>query len=328
MAVALLSLAVVAYGGPAAESSEATLKSHSVQGRQFSVNYAVELRVPNRAQGTLDVFIPLAQTTSRQRIIKRELISNIGGIEKIEPLYDNRFWYAHVDHAEPGQVVKVSVRYEVERWPYVAKPTQATKILPNTKRSLFLKPNKKVPTSGRLLKRVLADIPKPSEDTIQSHLKAAYTYVIDTMEYKKVGVGWGNGDTYWACSEKYGNCTDYHALLISLARAQNIAARFSIGLPVPEDRSEARIEGYHCWVDAWLPGTGWFPMDASEEDKNPGRDLFGKQPADRMQFTVGRDIELGEGHTTGPLNYFIYPHVELGGQKFSDVRTRFSYHQL
>ena len=37
--------------------------------------------------------------------------------------------------------------------------------------------------------------------------QAIYDWVVDNVEYKKVGSGWGNGDTFWACSERYGNCT-------------------------------------------------------------------------------------------------------------------------
>ncbi|MGH7431515.1 MAG: hypothetical protein ACREI5_06800, partial [Candidatus Methylomirabilales bacterium] len=50
--------------------------------------------------------------------------------------------------------------------------------------------------------------------------------------------------------------------------------------------------------------------------------------ADRIQFTIGRDLELGEGHTTGPLNYFIYPHVEVVGRQFEGAKTSFRYAEV
>jgi hypothetical protein len=69
---------------------------------------------------------------------------------------------------------------------------------------------------------------------------------------------------------------------------------------VIERVSSGKIEEYHCWTEFYLPGVGWFPIDASEAWKHKERrDLyFGTHPADRIQFTVGRDLELGEGHTT------------------------------
>jgi len=75
---------------------------------------------------------------------------------------------------------------------------------------------------------------------------------------------------------------------------------------------------------------GWFPIDASEAWKHKERrDLyFGTQPADRIQFTIGRDLELGDGHTTGPLNYFIYPHVEVAGKRLDDVKRSFRFSEI
>src|SRR6266511_318482 len=136
--------------------------------------------------------------------------------------------------------------------------------------------------------------------------------------------------SFWACSKRYGNCTDFHALFISLARADGIPAQFEIGFPISEDRTSGVIDGYHCWTEFHLPGVGWFPIDASEAWKHKERrDLyFGTQPADRIQFTIGRDLELGDGHTTGPLNYFIYPHVEVAGKRLDNVKRSFRFSEI
>ncbi len=89
------------------------------------------------------------------------------------------------------------------------------------------------------------------------------------------------------------------------------------------------MSGYHCWVEFFIGGIGWIPIDASEAKKHPERrDLFfGSHPADRIQLTLGRDLQLGEGHRSGPLNYFVYPVVELDGELLEGVETRFRYAQ-
>ena len=97
--------------------------------------------------------------------------------------------------------------------------------------------------------------------------RTIYDWVVDNVEYKKVGSGWGNGDTFWACSERYGNCTDFHSLFNSLARTEGIPARFEIGFPIPTDRESGKLKGYHCWTQYSLPDTGWVPIDASEAAK-------------------------------------------------------------
>jgi hypothetical protein len=158
--------------------------------------------------------------------------------------------------------------------------------------------------------------------------RATYDWVVDNVEYKKTGSGWGNGDSYWACTERYGNCTDFHALFISLARTQGIPARFEIGFPISEERSAGDVGGYHCWVEFYLPETGWFPIDASEAFKQPEKREFfyGSHPSDRIHFTTGRDLRLGRDHVGRPLNYFIYPYVEVAGEPFQgEIEKSFSF---
>jgi len=161
--------------------------------------------------------------------------------------------------------------------------------------------------------------------------KTIYNWILDNMEYKKTGTGWGNGDTFWACSELYGNCTDFHSMFISLARTLGIPARFEMGFPVPTGKEEGIIGGYHCWLQFFIENKGWIPVDASEAAKHPEKkeQLFGSQPLDRILFTIGRDIKLGSDHKDKPLNYFIYPYVEIDGESFDQkLNTEFSYKDL
>ena len=73
------------------------------------------------------------------------------------------------------------------------------------------------------------------------------------------------------------------------------------------------------------------PIDASEAAKHPQMKelLYGTQPEDRIQFTTGRDLVLSPGSAGQPLNYFIYPYVEVGGAPSPErLHTRFSYRDL
>jgi len=300
--------------------------------RTFAFTYEASLTVAD-GQGPVDIFVPLAQSNRQQEVLSREVEATIPGDERSESRYENRFWHGHRDMAD-GKPIRVAVHYVVRRKAFrglEARSSVTKEPAGEHRQSLarFLLPNRRVPVSGPLIDAIRKDL-RPSGGSRVERARAIYDYVIDNMEYKKVGRGWGNGDTFWACTEKYGNCTDFHALFISLARAEGIPARFKIGFPIPEDRSEGVVAGYHCWVEFYLAGRGWLPIDASEAWKNPARrDLyFGTQPADRIQFTVGRDLELGNGHQAGPLNYFIYPHVEVAGRRVTGAKTRFYFREL
>jgi transglutaminase-like putative cysteine protease len=157
--------------------------------------------------------------------------------------------------------------------------------------------------------------------------RAIYDYVFANMKYDKSGTGWGRGDVLYACDAKKGNCTDFHSLFIAMARSQGIPAKFEIGFPLPADKNSGDISGYHCWAEFFDPEHGWIPVDISEAWKHPEKKdyFFGAHDDNRMQFTTGRDLELNPHQEAKPLNYFVYPYIEVAGKEYSNVSTAFSF---
>ena len=138
----------------------------------------------------------------------------------------------------------------------------------------------------------------------------------------------------WVCDSRFGNCTDFHSLFISLARSRGLPARFEIGLPLPSKRGEGNIGGYHCWALFHHDQKGWVPVDISEADKHPEMKeyYFGNLTENRVTFTTGRDINLVPKQDGGPLNFFVYPYVEVNGkplaQEQDDEAVRLQRHLL
>jgi transglutaminase-like putative cysteine protease len=270
------------------------------------------------ADTPINVYVPIAQDAARQTVKRTDINANINGTVKTESKYGNQFWHGQTDNLSDGTIT-VTLTQVVER-------TSAGGLKPtDEEKSLFLQPNSRVMVAGPLVDKALSGLGS-HDDSPKGITRAIYDSVIDTMEYKKTGSGWGNGDTEWACTEKYGNCTDFHAMFTSMARAKNIPARFEIGYSVPLESSSGTIGGYHCWLELALPDEGWFPIDASQAKKHPEQReaLFGSQPLDRVQFSVGRDLSL-EDQQAAPLNYFIYPHVEVNGKKWDKVTSTVTY---
>ena len=303
--------------------------------RTIELTYRTEIGPIEAGRGPVHVFLPLPVQSEQQRIASSDVQATIPGRVEIEETYGNRYWHGYLEESD-GAPIEVTARLVVKR-----RVFQRDAPLDGNGRELtdaerdeygrFLRANERVVVGHAVLDPILAEVREAAGTTERAAVaRAIYDWVVDNIEYKKVGTGWGNGDTFWACSERYGNCTDFHALFISLARTEGIPARFEIGFPVPEDRPEGTIGGYHCWVELLLPETGWFPVDASEAFKHPDkRDLFyGTQPADRIHFTTGRDLRLGAGHRGRPLNYFIYPYVEVeGGAYDGRVERSLSYRE-
>jgi transglutaminase-like putative cysteine protease len=121
-----------------------------------------------------------------------------------------------------------------------------------------------------------------------------------------------------------------HATFIGYSRALGIPARFAIGFPLPADRGEGKIVGYHCWAEFYARGIGWVPVDASEAAKDPSRReyFFGAHDENRVEFTKGRDVILAPREKGDPLNYFIYPYAEIDGQQFAGSAYEIAYRDL
>ncbi|MBI4177897.1 transglutaminase domain-containing protein [bacterium] len=188
----------------------------------------------------------------------------------------------------------------------------------------FLRASALIPIDGRIAaeaRSVAGEFDNPLRQA-----RALYDHVVESVLYDKSGEGWGKGDAVYACDFRKGNCTDFHSLFIGESRSLGIPARFVMGVPLPAGRKTGAIPGYHCWAEFFVDPYGWVPIDASEAQKDRSRqeELFGGLDANRIGFTVGRDIQL-PGAAAGPLNYVIYPHVEIDGQVYSNVRAEFEF---
>jgi hypothetical protein len=45
----------------------------------------------------------------------------------------------------------------------------------------------------------------------------------------------------------------------------------------------------------------------------------------RAQFSLGRDLKLSPAQGGRPLNYFVFPYVEVDGQEYPNVSLAFSF---
>jgi transglutaminase-like putative cysteine protease len=250
-----------------------------------------------------------------------------------QPEYGNEVLYAETGKADKAEY-KFSVQYDVVRREHVVlvngKPLAGTQAAKASRVELvrFLEPDRLVPVTG--VPAQLAEQETKGAITPLEKARDIYEYVFRTMKYDKSGDGWGHGDSLWACTSKHGNCTDFHSVFISMVRAEKIPARFEIGFPIPADKHLADIPGYHCWAEFYLDSTGWVPVDISEAWKHPERQdyFFGAHDVNRVQFTEGRDLKLKPAQDGPPLNYFVYPYVEIGGKEYPNVSIAFSFEDV
>lgn len=268
---------------------------------QFEFVYRV--RLPE-IKGEARVWIPLAKTDAFQTVTQEEMSIPIKWEKVQDRDYGNDICVLRPQPADSGKTIEL--RYRVVRREKGAYPASGE----DTAR--YLRPEKLVPLN-ETFKTLALEATAGKKDDLE-RAKALYDHVVGRMRYDKSGTGWGRGDAMYACDARTGNCSDFHAYFIALARSVRIPARFAIGATIPADKNEGAIEGYHCWAEFFADGR-WVPVDISEAWKNPklADYYFGHNPANRFELTKGRDLVVDPAPASGPINFLVYPLVEVNG---------------
>jgi hypothetical protein len=283
------------------------------ESRTFSIEYVGKaLEIPAGTK-KLRVWLPVPQDSTVQSI-KNLAFSKEAALAS-EPKYGNRIAYFEIDN--PGASAQISMTFACTR---LEIKTDLEALRTDGKDdpdsfALFRKADTLVLVDDTV--RKMADnVVKGKTGTVEK-ARAIYDYVVGRMTYDKNHVGWGRGSTLHACEFGKGNCTDFHALFNSLARAEGIASGFEIGLYLPYDRkSDEKLGAYHCWALFRVPGKTWVPVDCSEAARfEPRREFFfGSHTSNRVTLSTGRDITLVPRQSGEPLNYFLNPYAEADGK--------------
>jgi hypothetical protein len=326
--IGILTLAMIVTVVTAASAQEqpATPKS-----RDFVFSFGATVTGLKPGQ-TARIWVPVPPSDRQQRV--KVLKRNLPGQARVgkEEKFGNTILYVEGKANESG-TIPLTLSYQIKRWEVKGDARD----LPVAKEEieLFLKPDARVPVGGKPAEKLLKDRKVPN-DQMQA-AKMLYDLVNNYMQYCKKGTGWGLGDANWACDSRYGNCTDFHSLFMSLARTVKIPAKFEIGFALPEKRTRhGEVPGYHCW--AWFrpEGRGWSPVDISAANQagttRPDKVayFFGNLTEDRVTFSTGRDLQLVPPQDGPPVNFLIYAYVEVEGRPWPAdlVNHRFTFQDI
>ncbi len=274
--------------------------------RKFQMTYTATVGEVPAGVKRMDLWLPVPGSSDAQQVFERTVETGLPYAYENETVYGGRVLHVWSDAPGPARVV---VKIEAARSEYHGWDRVFGDEAPKPR---FLEPDKLGIVDDRI--RKIAAAVTAGHNDVEGKARAIYDYVIQHMAYDKTTPGWGRGDTARACEVGKGNCTDFHSLFISLARASNIPAKFEIGASLPGDKTEGAVDGYHCWAQYWDGARGWVPVDASEAWKHPEkRDyFFGTLDVNRIQFSRGRDLTFPGMHGE-PVNFLINPYLELDG---------------
>ncbi|MFQ5607948.1 MAG: transglutaminase-like domain-containing protein, partial [Candidatus Zixiibacteriota bacterium] len=278
--------------------------------RDYVLKYSFEIdssMLAEMKEGA-EIFCPLAKVSYYQPAHNFQVSTKLPWTIVIDSTYGNEIARFSCDSAfladsEFFDSDTVEITFWGER--FVQEPDSSYDPEPAPR---FLERDSLVPIDG-----VIASEAKSATSGFTSKSEKAlalYLHVFESMNYDKTGEGWGRGDALYACDVRKGNCTDIHSLFIGMARSLGIPARFIMGFPLPPYDEPGEVSGYHCWAEFFDEEKGWVPVDISEAIKDPQKKLsfYGSLDANRMAFSVGRDIPLER--TDGKVvkvNYLIYP---------------------
>jgi len=296
--------------------------------RTFHFGYDARVNgLPGRAR--VRAWFPLPRSSHQQNV--EILTQKVPAESRIatETTYGNAILYCESNNS-PTDSLPFSISFLVQRQEVRGIDESCGPVeLTDRQRQRFLSANIRVPLKGRQLD-LLSGV-KLTGDALDI-ARMLYNRVDDHVRYDKSSPGYGNGDVLWVCDSRFGNCTDFHSLFISWARAKNIPARFEIGFLLPPECGKGMISGYHCWAMFHQDKKGWIPVDISEADKHPEMKeyYFGNLSENRVAFTTGRDIVLVPPQDGPPLNFFVYPYIEVNGRPWPQEKMEltFSYEDV
>jgi transglutaminase-like putative cysteine protease len=211
--------------------------------------------------------------------------------------------------------------------------------------SAYLSPNLNVPINDpfrALAAEIVGDETNPvlAARKIYDWELANIDYWVKDPENKKASPV---GSAEYCLTTKTGNCTDFHSLWTSLARASGIPTRMVYGSFLKAELGgQDKDQSYHCWPEFWAPEIGWVPHDVAVADifvgdftvnevngekirlttadgytaPDPAKVdyYFGNLDERRVTWSRGRDLTLAPPQSGGPVNALAKAYVEVDGK--------------
>lgn len=295
----------------------------NVNNSTFEFVYAGAIKDLNQGDKA-SIWLPVASETTEQQILATEIKTPETYQLERESEHGNQTLFFRATADENGEI-PFEVIYRVARRGVSIEQSRDQAPASSLR---YLAGSSLVPIDQNFSREVLGDEKLSPEPMTAA--RQIYDAINRRMKYDKPeGGGWGRGDSTWACDSRFGNCTDFHSLFISICREQQIPAKFEIGFPIPLTKAQGAVGGYHCWAK-FAAQDKWNCVDISEANKEPSLAdfYFGNQPPDRITFSSGRDLTLSPKQELGPINFLVYPYVEVEGRIHTSLRKDFRFRYL
>lgn len=208
--------------------------------------------------------------------------------------YGNQYAEFDLFDIKPGKTLTITIRYTVTVHSIDTDLTNCNGELIQE----FTQPELHIEANNPQIVSLAGELSSDNEAVCQQ-VRSFYDYIGDNLVYTFNNYDWGAQATF---GEMGADCTEYASLMIALSRSQKIPARYLEGILYLENSGDNDGIQEHAWLEVYLPGIGWTPMDPTLGRSPLTRsDYFGKVPADRLIVTRGRNPSTLRGGS-----YFTY----------------------
>ena len=234
--------------------------------RPLRVVFTHEMR--NNGPDVVDeatIYVALPVTRNNQDVKRVEVVSNAPEIADAKDEFESPFKKVVFENLAPGKSfwVKVEADAVLKKVHYVFDLAAVLPLdqVPEDVSTLYLRDEDKYDVANPRIQKAAKKI-VGAETNPYMILLRVFHYVTRKMDYKLSG-GW-NAAPY-VLKRKSGSCSEYSILTIALLRASGIPARY-VGAYVVRGEDASVDYVFHRWVEAYLPGIGWIPLDPTKGD--------------------------------------------------------------
>ena len=220
--------------------------------------------------------------------------------------YGNQYAEFDLSNMAPGETVQIQIEYRVTVHEPIYDLTDCTGAVPDE----YTQAELHVESDNAQIVELSQELSE-GQDTACEQVRAFYDYVGNNLVYSYNGQDWG---AQAALGEMGADCTEYASLMMALSRAAGIPARYLEGLWAGGETNQDDARTEHAWLEVYLPGVGWAPMDPTLGRSSVGREeTFAHLPPEHIVVTVGRHPSTLRGASS-------FTHLYWPG-KSTDIRV-------
>ncbi|MCD6099532.1 MAG: transglutaminase [Candidatus Marinimicrobia bacterium] len=235
-------------------------------------NITLTHRIRNYGPGRIlkaDVHIALPLDRVSQKVLNTEYI--VPPTDFVTDQWGQKTAHYTYKNIKPGEIAESVVKFHAKVYgvKYFVYPDEIGTVrdIPKDIKKKYLQDSDKYqinhPAIKKAVKEAIGD-----ETNAYWIARKIYNYILKHMYYELSG-GWNTAPT--VLTRGNGSCSEYSFVFISMCRSAGIPAKY-VGSVVVRGDDASIDDVFHRWVEIYLPGYGWLPVDPSGGDKPSPRD--------------------------------------------------------